>query len=107
LFAVQLAWIARVCWCRTGLPCAAAAMALASTASAIVAVLAWEGHRANSIPLSWLIPLAVVAGAAPLCLLIESRLHRPEWAAWRDYEEDKSLWDFLTGRHIPDLRGHH
>jgi hypothetical protein len=102
--AVQLAWVAEVCWRRTGLPYATAAMLLGSTASAIIAVLAWEGHRSNAIPVASFILLVMVGAAAGLCFLIESHVHRAEWTAWRADQEDKRLWDFLSGRHIPYLR---
>ena len=100
----QLTWGAAVCWRRTGLPFATAAMAISAVDSALLAVLAGTGHVFPDLPLRWWIPVGVGFLSSPLCLLVESRVHRAKWTRWGQYMERKNAWDIFTGRHIPYLR---
>lgn len=103
-FAGQLTWGALVCWRRTGLPFATAAMTIGAACSAALAVLAAGGHVFPDLPLGWWVPVGLGLVLGPLCLLVESRVHRAKWKRWGDYMEGKNLWDIVTGRHIPPLR---
>ena len=103
-FSVQLSWGAMTCWRRTGLPFATAAMVTGAAMSACLAVLAAMGHPFQALaPESWVL---FVGGTVlgPLFLLIESRANRVKWQQWGRYMENKSFWDIVTGRHIPELR---
>ena len=101
----QLTWGAAVCWRRTGLPFATAAMAIAAATSAFLAALAATGQVFPDLPLGWWIPVGFGMLSVPLCLLLESRVHRAKWIRWRACNmERKNAWDILTVRHIPHLR---
>lgn len=102
-FACQLTWVAAVCWRRTALPFATAAMALAATASGTLAALALAGHVFPDLPGAWWAPVGGGLLSGPLLLLIESRVHQEKWMRWKHYMERKSAWDILSGRHIPEL----
>jgi len=83
--AIQLSLGAGICWRRTGLPFASVAMFHGSVMSVCLVVLALMGQPFPNL--------------AP-----GSRVNRVKWAEWGRYMEHKSVWDILTGRHIPDLR---
>jgi hypothetical protein len=102
--AIQLTWVSAICWRRTGLPFATAAMVIAAANSGLLALLAMSGSAFPDLPLRWWIPVGFGLVAAPVCLLVESRVHRVESAQWRDYMAHKNAWDILVGRHIPNLR---
>lgn len=99
-FALQLAWGASVCWRRTRLPFATAAMAAGAVGSAGLSVLAAFDRVFPDAPIGLWLPFVL---AGPVFLLIEARVHPERWAAWKAYMEDKSAWDIFTGRHIPDF----
>lgn len=101
----QLTWSATVCWRRTRLPFATAAMAVAGVTSALLAVLAAVGSVFPDLPPMWLAPVGGGLLASPLLLVIESRVHRTRWAQWKEHMHRKTAWEIFTGRHIPDLRG--
>lgn len=103
VLAGQLTWGAALCWRRTALPFATAAMAIGAATSAILTTLAVTGRVFPDLGRGWwvLVGLGFVAG--PLCLLVESRLHRAKWLQWGRYMERKNAWDIFTGLHIPDL----
>ena len=105
LLAGQLTWGAAICWRRTRLPLATTAMSIEAISSALLATLAVLGRVFPDLPAAWWPPVVFGMAAGPLCLFAESRLHRRQWAEWRDYMTDKSAWDILTARHIPTL--HH
>lgn len=100
----ELSWGAIVCWRRTGLPFATTAMIVGAMSSAVLAVLAAAGHVFPDLPFTWwaLVVLSLVSG--PLLLLVESRVNRARWKRWAEFMEGKSLWDVVTGRHVPFLR---
>lgn len=103
VIALQLTVGAVVVWRRTALPFAA--LANLSGAVAMVAGAVLFGRGDDIFSASW--PAAVFyAGAllGPLLLLIESRVHRAEWVAWREHMEPMSVVDVITGRHVPRLR---
>jgi len=102
--AVQLTWGATICWRRTGLPFASAAMGIGAICSALLAVLASAGHVFPDLPIEWWVPVAVLMISSPVCLFVESRVHHAQVLRWRDYMLRKTVWDILTGRHIPRLR---
>ncbi len=103
-FAVQLGIGARLCWRRTALPYATAAMTVGSVTSALLAVLASLGRVYPDLPPAWwpVIGTAMVAG--PVLLMVESRVNRVRCNQWRAFMQRSSAWDVLWGRHIPDLR---
>lgn len=105
LLAGQLTRGAAICWRRTRLPLATTAMGIGAITSGVFATLAVFGRVFPDFPAAWWPPIVFGMVAGPLCLLAESRLHRRQWAEWRDYMTDKSAWDILTARHIPTL--HH
>jgi len=39
-----------------------------------------------------------------LFLLVECQVNHGKWAEWARYMTDKTVWDIITGRHIPRLR---
>jgi hypothetical protein len=102
--AIQLSLGAGICWRRTGLPFASVAMFHGSVMSVCLVVLALMGQPfPNLAPGSWVF-FAGGALVGPVLFLVESRVNRVKWAEWGRYMEHKSVWDILTGRHIPDLR---
>jgi hypothetical protein len=104
LICIQLAWGALMCWRRTGLPFASAAMINGSVMSVGLVVLALIGQPFPHLaPASWVL---VGCGAAigPLFLLIESRVNQVKWQEWKRHMEHQTVWQIATGRHIPDLR---
>jgi len=104
LFCIQLAWGALICWRRTGLPFATAAMINGSVMSAGLVVLALIGQPfPNLAQASWVL-FGCGAAVGPLFLLIESRVNPEKWRDWKRHMETKTVWHILTGRHIPDLR---
>ena len=103
-FAGQLTWGAALCWRRTGLPFATAAMAEGAAASGMLAALAAAGHVFPDLPRGWWAPVGAALLSGPLLLLTESRVHRAKWIQWRQYMEPKNAWDILVGRHIPESR---
>jgi peptidoglycan/LPS O-acetylase OafA/YrhL len=105
LSAGHFMWGAAICWRRTRLPLATTAMIIGAVMLAAFAVLAGFGRVFPDFPRAWWPPIVLAMVAGPLCLLAESRLHRRQWAEWRDYMADKSAWDIVTARHIPTL--HH
>lgn len=104
-FATQLTWAAALCWRRTRLPFATAAMAIAAASSGMLTGLAIAGHVFPDLPQSWWAPVGGGLLSSPLLLLIESRVHRGKWLQWKRYMERKNAWDILRGRHIPELPG--
>src|SRR5688572_2360927 len=78
-FAGQLTWGAALCWRRTGLPFATAAMALAAATSATLAALAAAGHVFPDLPSRWWVPVSACLVSDPLLFLLESRIHRSKW----------------------------
>lgn len=104
-FAVQLARGATLTWRRTALPFATAALCLGATAAALIAVLSAAGFIFPDYPLRLAVLVYSLMVAGPLCLLIESRVHRAEWLRWRKDMQAKSAWDILLGRRIPNPRG--
>lgn len=103
-FAAQLAWASALCWRRTGLPLATAAMTIAAATSGVLAALAAAGHVFPDLPRIWWVPVGAGVLSAPLLLLVESRRHREKWMQWKEHMERKNAWDILLGRHIPELR---
>jgi hypothetical protein len=103
-FAGQLTWGAVVCWRRTGLPFATAAMGIAATTSGTLTALAAAGHIFPDLPIRWLVPVGAGFISAPLLLLVESRIHQSKWRRWKEYMEPMNAWEIFTGRHIPHLR---
>jgi hypothetical protein len=103
-FAGQLTWAAALCWRRTGLPFVTAAMAIGAASSGMMAVLATAGHVLPDLLLAAWAPMVGVPFAIALLMVIESRIHREKWLQWERYMAQKSAWDILRGRHIPELR---
>lgn len=104
LICLQLTWLARICWSRTGLPFATAAMINGSVVSASLVVLALMGQSFPTLaPGSWVL-FGFGAAVGPLFLYIESRVNQEKWREWARHMEHKTPWHVLTGRHIPDLR---
>lgn len=104
VLAVQLAYGAAICWRRTGLPFATAAMTLGSAVSVWLALLATTGRVFPDLTVGEWFVAAIGIGVPPVLLLIESRVNRSRWQEWAHYMEHKSAWDIATGRHIPRLR---
>jgi hypothetical protein len=103
-FAVQLAWAALLTWRRTGLPFASAAMLISAAGMMMFAVLGVSVRVVPSMSTGAAMALGALIVTGPLCLLAESRVHPKEWAEWKGHMEQATLWEMLTGRHIPDLR---
>ncbi len=103
-FALQLTWGSAVCWRRTGLPFATAAMAIGAVTSGLLTVLAAFGNVFPDLPFRWWVPVGFGLVSAPVCLFAESRVHRAKWNQCVDYMERKNAWDIFTVRHIPNLR---
>src|SRR5471032_1568641 len=82
LLAVQLTRGSTICWRRTGLPFASAAMAIGAVESSLLAALAAAGHIFPDLPSAWWVPMGVLMISVPLCLFVESRVHRAQWARW-------------------------
>ena len=102
-FEGQLTWGAVLCWRRTRLPFASAAMAIAAASSGMLAALAVAGHVFPDLPRAWWVPVGGGLLSGPLLFLIESRVHRAKWMQWKHHMERKNAWDILKGRHIPEL----
>jgi hypothetical protein len=104
-FTLQLSWGAVTCWRRTGLQCASAAMAVGGVISASLAALAATGRVFPDVPpAAWLL-LGSGVVVVPGLLWLESRVNPVKWRRWARYMQQRnSLWDILTGRHIPQLR---
>ena len=103
-FAVQLAWGSVLTWRRTALPFMTGALLVGSATAALLAVLSAAGFVFPALPFRFAVPVYFLMAVGPSCLLIESRLHRREWLRWKEHMQDKSAWDILLGRHIPDFR---
>jgi len=104
LVAAQLSWGARITWRRTKLPFATAAMVGGATGATLVASAILSGHAFPWLPIAWAVPVYGLMAAGPVCLLIESRVHRDDWLRWSTYMEHSSAFDIMLGRHIPDWR---
>jgi nucleoside recognition membrane protein YjiH len=104
LICIQLAWGALICWRRTGLPFATAAMIAGSVVSAGLVVVALIGQPFPNLALASWVLFGCVAAVGPLFLLIESRVNPEKWREWKRHMETTTLWEIVTGRHIPDLR---
>jgi hypothetical protein len=101
---IQLGIAARLCWRRTRLPFATAAMAIAAASCALLATLAAAGMVYPDLPAAWWPVVGASMVASPTLLLVESRVNRARWNRWRASSQRCSLWDILRGRHIPNLR---
>ena len=104
LIASQLTWASTLCWRRTGLPFATAAMVVAAAGSGLLAILALAGYVFPDLPRVWWLPLGALMVSGPLLLLVESRVNRARWMQWKEYAQHMSAWEIFRGRHIPDLR---
>jgi hypothetical protein len=104
LLTMQLTWGAVICWRRTGLPYATAAMAVGAVICSYLAILAATGRVLPHLSTPWWIPLAVSFVSSPILFFLESRRNPAKWKAWGAYMERTTLWDMLRGRHIPQLR---
>jgi hypothetical protein len=93
-----------VCWRRTALPYATAAMAEGAMISALFAILGANGHVFPNIPAAYGVVVAIGLAAGPLLLWGESKKNPERWGAWKNHMERLTLWDILRGRHIPELR---
>ncbi len=102
--AVQLTWGASLCWRRTGLPFATAAMAIGAATSACLVALAASGHVFPDLPVTWWLPVGAGLLSGPFCFFVESRVNRAKWIQWRAHVERSSVWAMFIGRHIPNLR---
>ena len=102
--AVQLGLVALVLWRRTGLPFATASMAVGAATGLVLCLRAVGGHRFPEDGLPWItVPLVGIL-LALLGFLLESRIHRAAWNVWRRRAREATTLDFITLRHIPDLR---
>jgi hypothetical protein len=103
-WSVQLSWRAVQFWRRTGLPFMTAAMVQGAVVSLCLALLAATGHPFQQMSAeSWVL----FAGTGVSMLLlnhIESRVHKSKVKQCAEYAEHTTVWDILTGRHIPQLR---
>ena len=104
LLSVQLSWGAAICWRRTGLPFATAALMTGAITSTCPAVLAAIGHPYPAWPLESWVLFAGGALLGPLFLFMESRVNRVKWRQWAEHMERQTVWDILIGRHFPELR---
>jgi len=101
---LQLSWFAITCWRRTGLPFVTAAGVTGAAVAMSFLVLGVFGHPFPGVgPEAW-VPLAGVLVLGPLFLFIESRVNRAKWKQWAEHMAQRSAWDIVTGRHIPQLR---
>lgn len=104
--ALHGSWGARVLWRRTRLPFATAAVLVAVLLSLTFASASLEGYTLATPPqdLRWVVTIVGLALLSPVLLFVESKAHAAEWARWKEFMEDKTAWDILLGRHVPDLR---
>lgn len=102
--AIQLSLGARTCWRRTGLPFASAAMFHGAVMSLCLVVLALMGQPFPKLAAESWVFFGGGALVGPVFLLVESRVNRAKWAEWARHMEHRTVWDILTGRHIPHLR---
>ena len=104
--AIHGAWGATVLWRRTRLPFATAAVAAGVFASIAFAVLSLYGYTFASPPRELRSALLIVCLVLliPLLLFLESNVHPAEWQRWKRFMENKTAWDIVRARHIPDLR---
>ena len=80
-------------------------MALATATFGMMAVLAMRGRVLPQLP-AWAFGVLIANVAiGAVCYIVESRVNRAKWQQWRSFMEDKTEWDVLLGRHVPDLRG--
>ena len=103
-FSVQLSCGAVICWRRTGLPFVSAALITGAIMSTCLGTLAALGHPYPEWPLESWVLFAGGTVLGPLFLFIESRVNRVKWRQWSHHMERQTVWDILTGRHIPELR---
>lgn len=103
-FAGHLGWAAGVCWRRTGLPNATAAMGIAAMTSGVLAALAAAGHVFPDLPIRWWVSVSAGFVSVPLLLLVESRIHQAKWRRWKEHMRPMHGWEILSVRHIPYLR---
>ena len=104
ILCIQLSWVARICWRRTGLPFATAAMINGSVMAAALVVLALMGEVfPDFAPATWVL-FGRWAAIGPVCLLIESRVNQEKWGQWAQHMEHQAPWHIAIGRHIPDRR---
>jgi len=103
LLALQGTSFAIVCWHRTRLPFATAALAGLAAISSCVFVLGAAGYPFPNLPEASWIPLGLGIVAAGILMWVESRVNADKWRVWRQRGDTASLWDVLLGRHIPRL----
>ncbi len=102
--AAYLVWAAAVCWRRMRLPLVTMALTDGAAASAIYAIsAATTGNPPWFLSDPWRLAFFVLLCSSPVYLLMESRLHPDRWQAWRRYQEGKTVWDIMLGRHVPSL----
>ena len=103
-FSLQLSWGAAICWRRTGLPFVTAALITGAIMSTCLVVLASVGHPFPEWPLESWVLFGSGAVLGPLFFFIESRVNRVKCRRWAHHMERQTVWDIVTGRHIPELR---
>ena len=92
LFAAQLTWVAVICWRRTGLLYATAAMAVGAGMFACLTLLAATGQRFPNLPLGWWIVVWCAAASGPILFFMESKKNEAQWREWATiHGEEDSL----------------
>ena len=105
LLVVQFAYGAVVCWRRTGLPYATASLGVWAAGSALLALLAANGHVLPNLSSAGWVVIAAGVAAWSILMWIESKRNPEPWRAWKRCLERATLWDVLRMRHFPELRG--
>lgn len=77
--------------------------------SAAMALYSWRGYTPKTIiahePWPILVLMLVAILMQPLSIWAESLVDSPGWQAWkRRMDEQPSIWEMLTFRHVPNLR---
>lgn len=101
---IQLAWFAVVVWRLTRLPFVTAAAVHGAVMSLCLVILAIMGEPFPNLARGSLVLITAGALVTPLLMLIESRVNHPKWDEWGRCMKRATVWDILTGRHIPHLQ---
>ncbi len=89
---------------RTHLVLSVWADVLAALGAVVLALLAWRGYTLFTFPGRWLLCSGIWMVAALGLTFLERRTKRTEWLQVAEAVAEAALWDFATGRDIPDLR---
>jgi len=102
--ALYLLWGAWLVWSRTRLALATGALIISAAGLSAFAFAGVSPVHPESVRAAPLVGIFIAGAVAGALMLVESRRHPAEWAAWRRQTEQSTFWEMLRGGHIPNLK---